>query len=135
MLELKYMYEMKLKELEAKNMKSREEAKEDRKDYRTEKQATQQSVLIDQRKKQTPPRKFEGPKPGRKVGMAPAPTNQAPVPAPPMGGGMPAPPMGGMPQPPMGMPQPPMGGGMPQPPMGGQAPQEPQPPNPMDMMR
>ena len=131
---------MKLKELEAETMKNREENKEDRKDYRTEKQATQQSILIDQRKRQAPPRKFEGPKPGKKMSMPEQPKQNVPnlnMPQPPMGGGMPAPPMGGgMPQPPMGggMPQPPMGGGMPQPPMGGGAPGEPQPPNPMDMM-
>ena len=148
-MELKYMYEMKLKELEAETMKNREENKEDRKDYRTEKQATQQSILIDQRKRQAPPRRFEGPKPGKKMSMPEQPKQKVPnlnmlqppmeggMPQPPMGGGMPAPPMGGgMPAPPMGggMPQPPMGGGMPQPPMGGEAPGEPQPPNPMDMM-
>jgi len=107
MLELKYMYEMKLKQLESKTVKEREDNKEDRKDYRTEKQATQQSVLIDQRKKDSAPRVFESKKPVKPV----APRPQTPQPVAPVAN-MPAP----------VQPQAPM-------PMG-----QPQPPNPMDLL-
>ena len=112
MLELKYMYEMKLKELESKTVKERENNKEDRKDFRTEKQATQQSVLIDQRKKNSAPRVFEGKKPSKPV--APQPQRQ-PMPQP----QQPLTPQAGMP---MGQPQAEMQMG------------QPQPPNPMDLL-
>jgi len=65
LLELKYMYELKLKELEAGTLRERDLEKEDRKDFRTEKQATQQSQLIEQRKRESGPRNFERPKPMR----------------------------------------------------------------------
>ena len=45
--------------MELKNVKNKESEKEDRKDKRTKIQATQQSELIDQRQKQTPPKNFE----------------------------------------------------------------------------
>jgi hypothetical protein len=59
LLETKYMFEMKLKEVDAQSVMNRDMGKEDRKDKRTEKQATQQSALIDQRKKESGPKNFE----------------------------------------------------------------------------
>lgn len=59
MLKLKYQYEMQLKQLETDTYKEREKYKEDRKDKRTEKQATQQSEMISQRKNELPPKNFE----------------------------------------------------------------------------
>ena len=50
---------MALKQMEVEALKVREQEKEDRKDERTKIQATQQSELIDQRKKETPPKNFE----------------------------------------------------------------------------
>jgi len=47
------------RQMEMKGMLDREKEKEDRKDERTRIQASQQSELIDQRKKETPPKKFE----------------------------------------------------------------------------
>lgn len=58
MLRLKYEYEVQLKRMETDGIQNREEFKEDRKDKRTEKQATQQSQLINQRKKDLPPKDF-----------------------------------------------------------------------------
>jgi hypothetical protein len=58
-LELKFQYEMKLKQMETESFMSREREKEDRKDMRTEKQATQQSELIQQRNSDGAPRNFE----------------------------------------------------------------------------
>lgn len=69
MLQMKYEYEMKLKQLETSTVKSRDEYKEDRKDARTEKQATQQSELISQRKQETPPKNFEKPPMGDQMTM------------------------------------------------------------------
>ena len=48
-----------LKELDLQVIKDREAYKEDRKDERTKIQASQQSELIEQRKNNTPPKKFE----------------------------------------------------------------------------
>ena len=48
-----------LKQMETEILKEREKQKEDRKDERTKIQATQQSELIDQRKKESPPKNFE----------------------------------------------------------------------------
>ena len=59
MMQLKYQYEMQLKGMETDNFKKRDQMKEDRKDKRTEKQATQQSKLIAQRKEDLPPTNFE----------------------------------------------------------------------------
>jgi hypothetical protein len=59
LLQMKYEFEMKLKEIEAQAFRNREEFKEDRKDKRTEKQATQQSTMIEQRKKDLPAKDFE----------------------------------------------------------------------------
>jgi hypothetical protein len=50
---------MRLKDADLKVINKREEYKEDRKDERTKIQATQQSELIDQRKNNLPPKKFE----------------------------------------------------------------------------
>ena len=59
MLEMKYAYEMKLKQLESNSLRDRELEREDRKDKRTEKQATQQSEMIQQRQTSGGPRNFE----------------------------------------------------------------------------
>lgn len=58
-LKLKHQFNLELKEMEASLLKGREEYKEDRKDGRTEKQASQQSKLIRQRKENLPPTEFE----------------------------------------------------------------------------
>jgi hypothetical protein len=54
-----FQINMQLKQMETQILKEREKQKEDRKDERTKIQATQQSELIDQRKKETPPKNFE----------------------------------------------------------------------------
>ena len=54
-----FQINMQLKQMETEILKERETQKEDRKDERTKIQATQQSELIDQRKKDTPPKNFE----------------------------------------------------------------------------
>ena len=58
-LKMKHQFDMELKQMEADMFKGREEYKEDRKDKRTDKQATQQSKLIRQRKENLPPTDFE----------------------------------------------------------------------------
>ena len=59
LMELEFNYNMRLKGIEVDGMKNREKEKEDRKDERTKIQASQQSELIDQRKKDKPPKNFE----------------------------------------------------------------------------
>jgi hypothetical protein len=59
LMQLEFQMNMRLKNVEVEGMKSRETAKEDRKDERTKIQATQQSELIDQRKTGKPPKNFE----------------------------------------------------------------------------
>ena len=59
LLELKYQYDIKLKQMEKDQMSSKEKMIEDRKDERTRIQATQQSQLIDQRKNDLLPTDFE----------------------------------------------------------------------------
>ncbi len=59
LMALEFNYNMQLRNLEVQNQKTREKEKEDRKDERTKIQATQQSELIDQRKKEKPPKNFE----------------------------------------------------------------------------
>ena len=59
LMQLKFQYDLQLKQLETFGLSSRERQKEDRKDERTKIQATQQSELIDQRKKDKPPKNFE----------------------------------------------------------------------------
>jgi hypothetical protein len=54
-----FQYNMQLKGLETQGQKQKESEKEDRKDQRTQLQATQQSKLIDQRQNNTPPKNFE----------------------------------------------------------------------------
>ena len=58
-MELEFQYNMHLRGLEAETLKQRDDNKEDRKDKRTKIQATQQSEMIDQRKKEKPPKNFE----------------------------------------------------------------------------
>ena len=91
---MKFQHAMELKKLEIEGFASRDGNKEDRKDKRTEKQASQQSRMISQRKKDLPPTDFEG-------------ENQQQVQGPPMGE---MPPMGG--QMPQQAPQDPMQGMM-----------------------
>ena len=57
-MKLKFEYDMELKKADSKNLSRRETAREDRKDKRTELQATQQSEMIAQRKQNLPPKNF-----------------------------------------------------------------------------
>jgi hypothetical protein len=59
LMALEFDFNMKIKNMEAEVAKSNAKEKEDRKDERTKIQATQQSELIDQRKKETAPKNFE----------------------------------------------------------------------------
>ena len=59
LMALEFQYNMQLKGIEVDGIMNRERQKEDRKDERTKIQATQQSELIDQRKKDKPPKNFE----------------------------------------------------------------------------
>jgi len=59
LMALEFQYNMQLKGIEVDGQKVKEAAKEDRKDARTKMQASQQSELIEQRQKQTPPKNFE----------------------------------------------------------------------------
>ena len=59
LMELEFQMNMQLKEKEVEGITQREKQKEDRKDERTKIQATQQSELIEQRKKGNPPKNFE----------------------------------------------------------------------------
>ena len=59
LMQFEFDLNMKLKQMDLNNINQKEKYKEDRKDQRTKIQATQQSQLIDQRKKETPPRSFE----------------------------------------------------------------------------
>ena len=54
-----FQLNMQIEQMKAETAKQNENNKEDRKDERTKIQATQQSELIDQRKKETPPKNFE----------------------------------------------------------------------------
>ncbi len=54
-----FQLNMQIEQMKADTAKQNENNKEDRKDERTKIQATQQSELIDQRKKETPPKNFE----------------------------------------------------------------------------
>ena len=54
-----FMINMRLKNMEMQTVNQKEKYKEDRKDERTKIQASQQSELIDQRKKDKPPKNFE----------------------------------------------------------------------------
>ena len=59
LMALEFQYNMKLKGMEAETAKANVKEKEDRKDERTKIQASQQSELIEQRQKQSPPKSFE----------------------------------------------------------------------------
>ena len=59
LMALEFQYNMELKGIEVDNKKTKEKEKEDRKDERTKIQATQQREMIDQRKKDKPPKNFE----------------------------------------------------------------------------
>ena len=59
LMQLEFQMDFRLKSLEVQGLRSRETEREDRKDKRTKIQATQQSELIDQRKKNKPPKNFE----------------------------------------------------------------------------
>jgi len=59
LLELRYQFDMKLKQMETQQIDAKEKMIEDRKDERTRIQATQQSKMIDQRKNDLLPTDFE----------------------------------------------------------------------------
>ena len=59
LMELEFQMNLRLRQAEVQSVKERDKQKEDRKDERTKIQATQQSELIDQRKKDTGPKSFE----------------------------------------------------------------------------
>ena len=59
LMELEFQMNLRLRQAEVDSIKQREKEKEDRKDERTKIQASQQSELIEQRKKDTGPKKFE----------------------------------------------------------------------------
>jgi len=59
LMELEFNMNMQLRQAEVEGIKGREKEKEDRKDERTKIQASQQSELIEQRKKETGPKNFE----------------------------------------------------------------------------
>ena len=59
LMEIEFNMNLQLRQAESNVLKEREKQKEDRKDERTKIQATQQSELIDQRKKDTGPKSFE----------------------------------------------------------------------------
>ena len=59
LMELEFQMNMRLKGIEVQSRKNELKEKEDRKDQRTELQATQQSELINQRKNNLPPKNFE----------------------------------------------------------------------------
>ena len=59
LMDLEFRYNLELRGREAENLQLREDAKEKAKDNRISKQNTQQSKLIDQRKKNLPPINFE----------------------------------------------------------------------------
>ncbi len=59
LMQYEFQLNMQLKEMELQIVNEKDTFKEDRKDERTKIQASQQSELIDQRKKETPPKNFE----------------------------------------------------------------------------
>ena len=59
LMEKEFQFNMQLKDADLNVIKDKEKYKEDRKDERTKIQASQQSELIQQRKNNTPPKKFE----------------------------------------------------------------------------
>ena len=59
LMQIEFQMNMQLRQAESDTLKQRESQKEDRKDQRTKIQATQQSEMIDQRKKEKGPKNFE----------------------------------------------------------------------------
>ena len=59
LMEREFQYNMQLRQIDMQTVMQREGQKEDRKDKRTKIQATQQSEMIDQRKRDKPPKNFE----------------------------------------------------------------------------
>jgi hypothetical protein len=59
LMQKEFELNMQLKDADLNVIKDKEKYKEDRKDERTKIQASQQSELIEQRKNNTPPKKFE----------------------------------------------------------------------------
>ena len=59
LMEQEFQYNVQLRQMDLQTVTNKEKEKEDRKDERTRIQATQQSELIDQRKKEKPPKNFE----------------------------------------------------------------------------
>ena len=59
LMELEFNYNMQLKQIEVENVREMEGLRENRKDERTRIQASQQSEMIEQRKKGTAPKRFE----------------------------------------------------------------------------
>ena len=59
LMALEFQYNMQLKGIEVDGQRDKEKQKEDRKDERTKIQASQQSEMIEQRKKDLPAKKFE----------------------------------------------------------------------------
>ena len=59
LMEQEFQYNMQLRQMDMNTIMEREGQKEDRKDKRTKIQATQQSEMIDQRKRDKPPKNFE----------------------------------------------------------------------------
>jgi hypothetical protein len=59
LMQIEFDYNMQLKGIEVQGMTNKEAMKEDRKDERTKLQATQQSKLVEQRKKDLPSINFE----------------------------------------------------------------------------
>ena len=58
-MEHEFRLNMQLEEVKNQSVNGKDKMKEDRKDERTRIQATQQSELIDQRKNEKPPKRFE----------------------------------------------------------------------------
>ena len=59
LMQKEFELNMRLKDVESQVIKDKEKYKEDRKDERTRIQASQQSEMIDQRKQNKPPKRFE----------------------------------------------------------------------------
>ena len=59
LMELEFSYNMQIRGVESESLNNRDMKKEDRKDERIDKQSTQQSTMIQQRKDNTPPVNFE----------------------------------------------------------------------------
>ena len=59
LMQEEFQYQMQLKGIEQEQLDSRQKTKEDAKDFRTKLQATQQSKMIEQRKRNLPPINFE----------------------------------------------------------------------------